>query len=106
MELKGQYLQLMSQQAPKEFMELRRSGQLESHVQQVMTQAHQMLAEILASAPKDQRGNPTMQAEREAEEYVRAAFLEFPNQHPEPPDDLPDQTPQSRAATSSSRQAR
>lgn len=99
MEFKIPYVMAMREQAPKMFMEMRRAGTLEQHLQDKSNQAHALLAEMLANAPKGPHGQPTMQAEREAEEIVRATLIEFPppekTDRPEPPDDLP--TPTSRA---------
>lgn len=94
MEFKLPYAQAMRQQAPKMFNQLCRSGQFEAHLQAKSHEAHAMLKEILAQAPLDKYGKPTMQAEREAEEQVFAAMLDFPpeqkqlRERPEPPDDL------------------
>jgi hypothetical protein len=50
---KGTYLLAMREQAPKMFMELRRSGKLDQHLQEKSTEAHQMLRELLAQKPTD-----------------------------------------------------
>ena len=110
MEFKGAYLQAMRDQAPKMFMDLRRSGKLDQFVQEKSMQAHQMLDEILRSQTRDKNSPPTMQQEREAEEQVRALMIEFPppevSETPEPPDDLPKGPMQmSRAKTMSSSRA-
>ena len=58
MEFKGTYLLAMREQAPKMFMELRRSGKLDQHLQEKSTEAHQMLRELLAQKPRTARGDP------------------------------------------------
>lgn len=78
MEFKLPYVLAMREQAPKMFMEMRWAGTLDQHLQEKSLEAHKMLAETLAHAPKDQYGNPTMQAEREAEEMIFATLIEFP----------------------------
>lgn len=77
MEFKGLYLFGMRDQAPKMFMELRRSGKLDQFLQEKTTEAHKMLDEILARSEKDEDGEPTMRARREAEEIVRATLIAF-----------------------------
>ena len=93
MEFQGPYLQAMREQDPKEFMELRRSGKLPAHLKEKTQEAYRMLAELLASKPKNSRGQANMADQREAEELVRHQLIEFPtpekDQNPEPPDDLP-----------------
>jgi len=78
MEFKLPYVQAMREKAPRMFMEMRRAGTLDQHLQDKSLEAHRMLTEMLARAPKDQYGDPTMQARREAEETVRATLIEFP----------------------------
>ena len=91
MEIKGQYLTMLVEQDPKAFMEMRRAGTLDAHLQEVSLEAHAMLDQILANVPKDRYGNPPPQLKQEAEERVRAAFLEFVPRipdHLEPPEDI------------------
>jgi hypothetical protein len=78
MEFKTPYVLAMREQAPKMFMELVRSGKIEDHLQDKSMEAHRMLQELLASAPKDPDGRPQMEAARAAEEIVRATLIEFP----------------------------
>ncbi len=94
MEFKGPYLDAMIAQNPKMFMGLRKSGRLESHLQEKSKQAHKMLKNLLADKPKGADGWPkNPQEEQIAEEIVRATLIDFPaplpSQSPEPPDDLP-----------------
>jgi hypothetical protein len=109
-EFKGPYLFAMREQDPKMFMELRRSGKLDAHLQEKSEEAHRLLEELLASKPKNKWGNYSPADEREAEELVRSQLIEFPtpekDQRPEPPDDLPtDRTQASRDRTSASSRA-
>ena len=91
MELKMPYLQAFSRADPKEFNALVRSGRMDAHLLEVWTQANQYLQEMLAKGPKDDRGEPTMQSRREAEEVVVAMMTEFPtplrDQRPEMTDE-------------------
>jgi hypothetical protein len=91
MDFKVPYLLAMREQAPKMFMELRRSGRLEQFLQQKSHEAHQLLREILAK--HQQNEPPSLQQKREAEEQVFGLMIEFlPEQKPEfpePPEDLP-----------------
>jgi len=93
MEFKGPYLFSMREQAPKMFMELRRSGKLDQHLQEKSEEAHRLLEELLKGKPKDSHGLYDPADKREAEEIVRHQLIEFPtpekDQNPEPPDDLP-----------------
>lgn len=82
MEFKGPYLMAMRERAPKMFMELRRSGQMDQHLQEMSLKAHAMLEEMLADAPRGATDLPPPHLTREAEEIVRATLIEFP-----PPDD-------------------
>jgi len=78
MEFKGPYLFAMREQAPKMFMELRRSGELDKHLQQKAEEASRMLHELLSNKPQNQWGNYDLADQREAEEIVRATLIEFP----------------------------
>lgn len=93
MEFKTPYLLAMREQAPKMFQELVRSGKMDAHLQAKALEAKRMLQGLLAGAPKDEDGRPQMEAERAAEEVVRATLIEFPTppdpDRLEPPDDLP-----------------
>jgi len=75
---RAQYLQAMRDQAPKEFNRLAKAGQLDNQANLKVREANRMLQELLKDAPKDSRNQPTDQARREAEEYVRAEILSFP----------------------------
>ena len=110
MEFKEPYLLAMRDRAPKMFMQLRRSGMLDQHLDQMSGQAHEMLAQLLAQEPKGKNGLPLNPAAlREAEEIVRATLIEFPTpekeQRLEPPDDLPPMR-KSAARTTGSNRAR
>jgi hypothetical protein len=99
-EFETPYLMAMRQQTPRMFMELRRSGKLDQHLQEKSVEAHSLLRELLANKPRDSHGWPAPADEREAEEIVRAQLLEFPPEgkpeRPEPPDDLPHVPPRAR----------
>jgi hypothetical protein len=107
MEFKGTYLLAMREQAPKMFMELRRSGKLDQHLQEKSTEAHQMLRELLAQKPRTARGDPYVSDQHWAEEIVRATLIEFKERarNPEPSHNLPREIgkalrqPQSRQST-------
>jgi hypothetical protein len=89
-EFKEPYLLAMQECAPKMFMQLRRSGQLERHLQAKSQEADDLLRQLLSRHP-----SPGLPEEREAEEIVRATLIEFPPEEgqkpefPESPDDLP-----------------
>jgi hypothetical protein len=101
-EFKEPYLVAMREQNPEMFMRLRRSGQLDRHLQEKRAQAHQLLAELLSRHP-----NPGLPERREAEEQVRATLIDFPPRedrkpdYPEPPEDLPGQPKRGPRTTSS-----
>lgn len=75
MEFKGPYVKAMMERAPKMFMALRRSGQLDAHLQ-----AKSEEAELTADAPKLPNGLPREPYLREAEEQVFALLIEFPGE--------------------------
>ena len=77
MEFKEPYLLAMRESAPEMFMQLRKSGQLEQHLQEKSVQAHQLLRELLSHSP-----NPSLPERREAEEQVRATLIDFPPREP------------------------
>jgi hypothetical protein len=59
-------------------MELRRSGQLDKHLQEKSLEAHALLAQLLDKEPKDRDGFPKdIQSERLAQERVMARMLDF-----------------------------
>jgi hypothetical protein len=97
---KGQYLMAMRQRAPKMFVELCKSGQLDHHVREKSVEAHALLDQLLANEPKDVAGLPKdLQASRIAEEMVMAQMLDFaPSDTSELAEDLP--APRSAARTS------
>lgn len=79
MEFRHPYLVAMQDQNPKMYRRLRDSGELMRFVQLKAGEAHRMLVDLLKDAPKGPNGQPTTQAEREAEEQVRAVMFEFPD---------------------------
>lgn len=102
MEFKAQYLHLMREREPKLFRQLVKSGQIDQYVQEKAVEAYRLLDDLLASEPKGPDGLPRdLQAQRLAEERVKAQMFDFPvpekDQNPEPPDDL---TLSSKAQTS------
>ena len=88
MEFKGPYLQAMSDQAPKMFNRLRRTGALDAHANRKSEEAHQLFDDLTADAPKLPNGLPKLPYRREAEELVFATLIEFPSEEPEPSDPL------------------
>jgi len=87
-EFQGPYLQAMREQAPKMFNRLRRTGALNAHVEQKLTEASQLFDDLTADAPKLPSGLPEQPHLREAEEQVFATLIEFPSESPEPSDPL------------------
>ncbi len=65
------YLQAMRESAPRMFNELRRSGQMDQHVEQKVREAHELLVELMGK-------NSDPQSRRTAEEQVIAQMTEFP----------------------------
>lgn len=88
MEFKSPYLFAMREQAPKMFNRLRRTGAMDAHLQEKSTEAHRMLEELTADAPKHPNGLTKEPWLREAEEQVFATLIEFPSDNPEPSDPL------------------
>lgn len=91
MDFKSPYLHALRERAPKMFMDLRRHGRLEQHLDLKSKEAHEMLRDLLQG-----KEHPSLPEQREAEEIVRQTLIEFPPEHrdlemAEPPDDLPDQ---------------
>jgi Skp family chaperone for outer membrane proteins len=80
MDYRAQYLQAMREQAPALFKRLSKDGELESHAAAVSQEAERMFRDLTEDAPKDENGQPTLPATREAEEYLRAALLSFPEE--------------------------
>lgn len=78
MEFKLPYLLAMRERAPKMFNQLRRSGEMDAHLQMKSEEAHRMFEELTADEPKLPNGLPTSQsAIREAEEIVLATLINF-----------------------------
>jgi len=73
MDFKEPYLLAMREQAPRMFNELRRTGTMDRHLQEMSERAHAMFREIVGPT------NEISPAQRrEAEERVRATLIEFP----------------------------
>ena len=91
MQFKFAYLTALSKNDPKGFMEMRRNGTLDAHVQAKAEEAYALVDQMLAHEPRHPHGTTKdPQAQRLAEEWAMALMLEFPNEdHHEPPDDLP-----------------
>ena len=83
MDFKIPYQIAMREQAPKLFNHLRRSGGLEAHVHQKSVEAHQMLDELTANAPKLPNGLPKEPYLSRAESLVFETLIEFPSENPE-----------------------
>jgi hypothetical protein len=78
MEFKLPYLLAMREQAPKMFNELRRSGQMDAHLQAKTEEAYRMLDELMEGIPRSKDGCVLdLARQREAEEIVRATLIEF-----------------------------
>jgi hypothetical protein len=76
-EFKEPYLLAMGDRNPEMFNQLRRSGQMEQHLQEKSQEAHQLLSQLLS-----QHQNPGLRERREAEEIVRATLIDFPPREP------------------------
>ncbi len=63
MEFKLPFLLAMRDQAPRMFNQLRRSGQMDKHLDQKSHEAHELLRSLLPE-------NPSLPQEREADEVV------------------------------------
>lgn len=74
MEFRVPYLNLMRERAPKLFNQLRKSGQMDAHLQAKMDEAFRMRDELSKDRPNDPM------TRREIEEQVMAAMAEFPNE--------------------------
>ncbi len=88
MEFKEPYLLAMRDQAPKMFNRLRRTGAMDSHLQEKSEEAHRLFDYLTENSPKEKNGLPEQPYLREAEEQVFAALIEFPSEGPEPSDPL------------------
>lgn len=78
MEFKGPYLMAMREQAPQMFRELRKSGQMDAHLQAKSVEAHRMLDELTEGAPKLKSGLPEEPYLTQAEQVVLETLIEFP----------------------------
>ena len=108
MQFRIPFVLAMSEQDPGLMRELQRSNQLDKFVDQKCQEAMLLYHQLTANGPKDKYGKPTMQADQEAQEIVRATLIEFPKKPDpsmlEPPNDLPPsaQMPTSKASISGS----
>jgi hypothetical protein len=75
MEFRYPYLVTMQEQNPKMYRRLRDSGELDRFVNLKAQEASRMYQSLLSEGPQP----PTLVSEREAEEYVKAAMFQFPN---------------------------
>lgn len=78
MEFKGPYLMAMRDRAPRMFNRLRRSGEMEAHLQEKAAEASRMFDEMTATAPKLPNGLPELEHRRAAERTVLETLIEFP----------------------------
>jgi hypothetical protein len=79
MEFKSLCVHALRDKDPKQFRELMRTGQIDEHLQQKTSEAHELLNELLANEPKAVDGLPMdLNALHIAEEIVRAEMLGFP----------------------------
>ena len=78
MDFKAPYVMAMSEQAPKMFMRLRRTGALDKHLQDKSIEAHRMYDELTVNAPKLASGQPAMPYHQIAERQVMETLIEFP----------------------------
>jgi hypothetical protein len=79
MEFRYPFLVAMQSQNIKMYRALKKAGELERFVALKANDAHRLYLELTRDAPKGPDAQPTMQAAREAEEYVRAMMFEFPD---------------------------
>lgn len=78
MEFRHPYMSAMQEQNPKLYRRLRDSGELDRFVEMKAREAARMFQELTKDAPKE-NGYPKQPFAREAEEQVRAAMFEFPD---------------------------
>jgi hypothetical protein len=90
MDFRAQYLQAMRDQAPALFKRLSRSGQLMEQASLKERQADKLFRELTDGLPRDKSGQLSLQASREAEEQVKAAMFEFPDNQTSPEQDEQD----------------
>jgi hypothetical protein len=77
MDFRAQYLQAMRDQVPDLFKRLSESGELEQEANLTMQKAARLFQELTQYVPKDEYGQPTIQASREVEERVKAELFNF-----------------------------
>lgn len=78
MEFRHAYMSAMQDQNQKLYRRLRDSGELDRFVEMKAREAHRMFQELTKDAPKE-NGYPKQPFAREAEEQVKAALFEFPD---------------------------
>ena len=78
MEFKGPYLMAMQEQAPKLFRGLRKTGQMDAHLQAKSAEAHQMLDELTKDAPRLKSGLPEEPYLTQAKHVVLETLVGFP----------------------------
>jgi hypothetical protein len=74
----GTYLQALRDKDPEQFKLLAETGQLEQLATLKAREVRKLLDQLTRHAPRDGAGRIPMNLEREAEEYVRAQLLDFP----------------------------
>ena len=79
MEFRVPFLQAMQEQNLPMYRRLKASGELERFVQLKANEAHRLFLELTKDAPKEPSGYPSQPFAREAEEQIKAALFEFPN---------------------------
>lgn len=79
MEFRFQFLTVMQEQNPKLYRRLDKAGELDRFVELKAREAAKMFQELTKDAPKEPGGYPEQPWAREAEERVKAALFEFPD---------------------------
>ena len=77
-DFKFQYLSVMQERSPAMFRELTKSGELDEFVEMQFREATRLFEEITQGRERDESGQLTMQAIREADELVKGMMFEFP----------------------------
>jgi hypothetical protein len=73
------YLLAMQEQAPAMMRELQAAGKLDDHLKAKVVEAHRMYEDLTKGAPKYPNGLVKEPENREAQDQVRGALIEFPN---------------------------
>jgi hypothetical protein len=90
MDFRAQYLQAMRDQDPERFKRLSQNGQLLEQANLKARQAEKMFRDLTDGLPRDETGQLSLQASREAEEQVKAAMFEFQDSQTSPKQDEQD----------------